>query len=163
MAKGKRIMIYKTLHRKERATRTPLNLDELRCSRKESNSCSTYGTKKKSSFKTGDLLKEVQIKFSMTGQEKLSFNTDKCLIEVTKWAGLTVLRFVIMIRWHYFNKIKFIHLITSIVQCMTNLLLVNGPWYVPMNSLWTSSSIPWKYIYTQNFYRLMNNLCFLHQ
>jgi hypothetical protein len=59
------------------------------------------------------------------------------------------------------NKIKFIHLITSIVQCMTNLLLVNGPCYVPMNSLWTSSSIPWKYImyiYTQNFYRLMNNL-----
>ena len=31
------------------------------------------------------------MKFSMTGQEnKCSFNTDDCLIEVTTWAGLTV-------------------------------------------------------------------------
>ena len=45
------------------------------------------------SFKTGDLLKEVQchMKFSMTGQEKGELlNTGDCLIEVTALAGLPV-------------------------------------------------------------------------
>jgi hypothetical protein len=38
--------IYKTLHRKDRATRTPLeNGDELRCSRRVSSSCSTSYTR----------------------------------------------------------------------------------------------------------------------
>ena len=31
------------------------------------------------------------MKFSMTGQEKLPFNTDDCLIEVTTLAGLILL------------------------------------------------------------------------
>jgi hypothetical protein len=30
------------------------------------------------------------MKFSMTGQEKVTLNTDDCLIEVNAWADLTL-------------------------------------------------------------------------
>jgi hypothetical protein len=32
------------------------------------------------------------MKFYMTRQKKVTFNTGDCLIEVTAWAGLTVFR-----------------------------------------------------------------------
>jgi hypothetical protein len=42
-------------------------------------------------YKTGDLLKEVQLTWNVLGQDKkrLPLNTCDCLIEVTAWAGLT--------------------------------------------------------------------------
>ena len=55
-----------------------------------------FCTKKKWSYKTGDLLRgSVEMKFSMTGKEnEMKFSmtgqdTDDCLIEVTTWSGLT--------------------------------------------------------------------------
>jgi hypothetical protein len=48
--------------------------------------------RKKWSYKTGDLLKEVQFKWTFLWQVKKRwpFNTGDCLIEVTAWEGLTV-------------------------------------------------------------------------
>ena len=60
----------------------------------QSNLCKevTFGTKKKWSFKTGDILKEVQnMKLFVTGQVKCDL-----LIQVTAWAGLTVTSTIVL-------------------------------------------------------------------
>jgi hypothetical protein len=52
-----------------------------------------FGTKKKWSYMTGDLLKEVHFIyriFSERTRKRWPFNTGDCLIEVIAWAGLTV-------------------------------------------------------------------------
>jgi hypothetical protein len=51
-------------------------------------------------YKTDDLLKEVKFIWNFLWQDKKSwpFNTGDCLIEVTAWAGLTVILLVEEIR-----------------------------------------------------------------
>jgi hypothetical protein len=48
--------------------------------------------KERWSFKTGDLLKEVQFIWNFLWQDKkkVTLNTDDCLIEVNAWADLTL-------------------------------------------------------------------------
>ena len=70
------------------------------------------------SFKTGDLLKEVQFIWNFLSQDKKMWplNTGDCLKEVTSWADLTVLK--------QFNKTENIYL---------SLLFVDKPFDMKMS------------------------------